>query len=479
MIAASSHLGTSDLATSNLSTSYLAADATAPLTTAGPAQLVIAALVGIAAIVALIVWGKLHPFLSLMLGSAVLALVAGIGLTDTFTAFTKGVGSTVGGTGVLIALGAIIGMLLVKSGGADAIVEGFLDRTTAGKLPWVMAALAFVIGIPLFFEVGVVLLIPVVMLAAKRARQPVILLGIPALAGLSALHGLVPPHPGPLIAIDALGANLGLTLGLGLIVAVPCVVLAGPVAGKFMARWVPIPAPDTFTAGEPVAEEDRPGVAVSLSVVLLPVVLMLLRTLVETAWAGGTGNPAHSLVMFAGTPLVALLATSLYAMWVLGMRGGRGLKEVSDLVGASFAGIAGILLIVGAGGGFKETLVASGVAGVIGDWLSGAAISPLLAAWLVAVFIRLATGSATVATITAAGIMAPIATGLDPATTALMVLAIGAGSVFFSHVNDAGFWLVKEYFGMTVPQTLKTWSLMETILSVVGLITVMLLGLVV
>lgn len=466
-------------ATSLSATSYLAADATAPLTSAGPAQLVIAALVGIAAIVVLIVWGKLHPFLSLMLGSAVLALVAGIGLTDTFTAFTKGVGSTVGGTGVLIALGAIIGMLLVKSGGADAIVEGFLDRTTAGKLPWVMAALAFVIGIPLFFEVGVVLLIPVVMLAAKRARQPVILLGIPALAGLSALHGLVPPHPGPLIAIDALGANLGLTLGLGLIVAVPCVVLAGPVAGKFMARWVPIPAPDTFTAGDPVAEEDRPGVAVSLSVVLLPVVLMLLRTLVETAWAGGAGNPAHSLVMFAGTPLVALLATSLYAMWVLGMRGGRGLKEVSDLVGASFAGIAGILLIVGAGGGFKETLVASGVAGVIGDWLSGAAISPLLAAWLVAVFIRLATGSATVATITAAGIMAPIATGLDPVTTALMVLAIGAGSVFFSHVNDAGFWLVKEYFGMTVPQTLKTWSLMETILSVVGLVTVMLLGLVV
>ena len=233
----------------NTATMLLAADE--PLTTAGPTQLIIAALVGIAAIVALIVWGKIHPFLALMLGSAVLALTAGIALTDTFTAFTAGVGSTVGGTGVLIALGAIIGTLLVKSGGADAIVEGFLHRTTPQKLPWVMAALAFIIGIPLFFEVGVVLLIPVVMLAAKRARQPVILLGIPALAGLSALHGLVPPHPGPLIAIDALGANLGLTLGLGLIVAV------------------------------------------SLSVVLLPVVLMLLRTLVETVWADGAGNAVH------------------------------------------------------------------------------------------------------------------------------------------------------------------------------------------
>ncbi|KGF18343.1 GntP family permease [Corynebacterium freneyi] len=461
----------------NTATMLLAADE--PLTTAGPTQLITAALIGIAAIVALIVWGKVHPFLALMLGSAVLALTAGIALTDTFTAFTAGVGSTVGGTGVLIALGAIIGTLLVKSGGADAIVEGFLHRTTPQKLPWVMAALAFIIGIPLFFEVGVVLLIPVVMLAAKRARQPVILLGIPALAGLSALHGLVPPHPGPLIAIDALGANLGVTLGLGLIVAVPCVILAGPVSAKFMAKWVPIEAPDTFTTGEPVPEEHRPGVAVSLSVVLLPVVLMLLRTLVETVWAGGAGNAFHGLLMFLGSPLVALLVTSLYAMAVLGLRGGRGLKEVSDLVGASFAGIAGILLIVGAGGGFKETLVESGVADVIGDWLDGAAISPLLAAWLVAVFIRLATGSATVATITAAGIMSPIAAGLDPVTTALMVLAIGAGSVFFSHVNDAGFWLVKEYFGMTVPQTLKTWSLMETILSVVGLVSVLLLGLVV
>lgn len=235
----------------NTATMLLAADE--PLTTAGPPQLITAALVGIAAIVALIVWGKVHPILALMLVLAVLALTAGIALTDTFTSFTVGVGSTVGGTGVLIALGAIIGTLLVKSGGAGAIVEGFLHRTTPQKLPWVMAVPAFIIGIPLFFEVGVVLL----------------------------------------IAIDALGANLGATLGLGLIVAVPCVILAGPVSAKLMAKWVPIEAPDTFTTGEPVPEEHRPGVAVSLSVVLLPVVLMLLRTFVETVWADGEGNAVH------------------------------------------------------------------------------------------------------------------------------------------------------------------------------------------
>ncbi|MDO5731159.1 GntT/GntP/DsdX family permease [Corynebacterium sphenisci] len=454
----------------------IAAAAQAPLTTAGPAQLVTAALIGIAAIIVLIVWARLHPFLSLMVGSAVLALAAGIAPVDAFTAFTAGLGDTVGGVGVLIALGAIIGTLLVKSGGADAIVDAFLARTGERALPWAMAGLAFVIGIPLFFEVGVVLLIPVVMLVAARVGKPVVLLGIPALAGLSALHGLVPPHPGPLIAIDALGADLGLTLGLGLLVSVPVVVIAGPLSAKVMARWVPIGAPATFTAGEPIPAERRPGVGVALSVVLLPVALMLARTIAETTGAGG---PVGAALDILGSPLVALLITTFVAMAALGLRDGRDLAAVSDLVGSSFAPVAGILLIVGAGGGFKQTLVDSGVAEVVASWIEGAPLSPLVAGWLVAVAIRLATGSATVATITAAGIMAPIAPGLDPAQQALLVLAIGCGSVFLSHVNDAGFWLVKEYFGMTVPQTFKTWSLMETILSVTGLVVVLAVGLVV
>jgi len=445
---------------------------------AGTAQLVIAAIVSIVVIVALIVWVHMHPFFALMLGSAVMAVAANMGFESSFTSFTAGLGDTLSGVGVLIALGAVIGRFLTQSGAADEIVDTIVGATPARRLPWAMAAAAFVIGIPLFFEVGVVLLIPIVMMVAKRARQPVIRVGIPALAGLSALHGLVPPHPGPLIAIDALGANIGQTLGFGLIVAVPTVIVAGPVLARPMATWVPIQAPETFSApdaGTPSTR--RPSFGVALSVVLMPVVLMLLRTLVET-----TGNEDAlwgQILYWIGTPLQALLITCLYAMVVLGLSVGLDLRRVGDLTGSAFGPVAGILLIVGAGGGFKQTLVDSGVGGVIGQGIASSGIPILIAGWLVAVLIRVATGSATVATVTASGIMAPLAAGLPSGEVALLVLAVGAGSLFLSHVNDAGFWLVKEYFGMTVGQTFKTWSLMECAVSVMGLLGVLVLGIVV
>ncbi|AHW65606.1 Gluconate permease [Corynebacterium glyciniphilum AJ 3170] len=457
----------------------LAADAESA-GTADDTQLVVAAVIGIALIIGLIVWAKLNPFLSLMIGSAVLALVAGTPLVEAFGSFTEGFGGTVGDVGVLIALGAVIGQFLVKSGAADSIVDAFLDRTAPGLRPWVIAGLAMLLGIPLFFEVGIVLLIPVVMLAARRSQLPVMLLGIPALAGLSALHALVPPHPGPLIAVDALGANLGLTLALGLLVSVPVVAIAGPLSAKVMARWVPIEAP-TAISGQDITENtgsDRPSVGRGLAVVLLPVVMMLSRTVVESLQVS-EDSVVYKTFEFLGEPIVALLATVLLAMFFLGFGVGRTRQEVSDQIGGAFGPIAGVILIVGAGGGFKQTLVNTGVADVVGEWVQSAPVSPLIAGWLVAVFIRLATGSATVATVTAAGIMAPVAAGMGSTEVALMVLAIGAGSVFFSHVNDAGFWLVKEYFGMTVPQTLKTWSLMETVLSVVALGVVLLVHLVI
>lgn len=464
----------------------LAQDATQVLaqdaTTASDGQLVVAALVAIALIVALIVWAKLNPFLALMIGSVVLALVAGIPLVDSFVSFTAGFGGTIGSVGVLIALGAVIGQFLVKSGAADSIVDAFLDRTAPALRPWVIAGLAMLLGIPLFFEVGIVLLIPVVMLAARRSQLPVMVLGIPALAGLSALHALVPPHPGPLIAVDALNANLGLSLALGLLVSVPVVAIAGPLSAKLMARWVPIPAPTTIS-GQDITELSstegpKPSVGRGLTVVLLPVVMMLSRTLVESLQIS-EDSAVFTTFEFLGEPIVALLATVLLAMYFLGFGIGRTRQEVSDQVGSAFGPIAGVILIVGAGGGFKETLVDTGVVDVVGQWVQDGPVSPLVAGWLVAVFIRLATGSATVATVTAAGIMAPVVTDMGSVEVALMVLAIGAGSVFFSHVNDAGFWLVKEYFGMTVPQTLKTWSLMETVLSVVALGVVLLLNLII
>src|SRR3954454_15480731 len=473
--------------------------------------LVVAALLGIATVVVLITVLKVHPFLALILGSAVLGVFAGVAVSDIVSSFTAGVGSTVGSVGLLIALGAMIGGLLTASGGADEVVRRIVDRVSPRALPWAMGGVAALIGIPLFFEIGVVLLIPIVLLVAHRSNQPVLRVGIPALAGLSVLHGFIPPHPGPLVAISSLHASLGLVLLFGLILAIPCVILAGPVFGSLISRRLPVATPpvlvgaavgaavggretgttgtgasdgadrDLGDTGDPARPAEgarrQPGFGATVATVLLPVVLMLLGAIGELTLDEGTTLRSISNVL--GTPVIALLIGVIVAMFTLGTAVGFGRQKISDITGGSLPAIAGILLIVAAGGGFKQLLVDSGISGLIADAAEGSNFSPLVLGWLVAVGIRLATGSATVATITAAGIVAPLAADLDRPTTALLALAVGAGSLFFSHVNDAGFWLVKEYFGMTVGETIKSWSVMETIISVVGLIGVLLLSAVV
>ncbi|NMM96985.1 gluconate transporter [Bifidobacterium sp. DSM 109960] len=440
-------------------------------------QLITAAIAGILTIVLLIAVVKLHPFISLMVGSFIMAICAGVPYDKAFSSFTTGAGSTFSGVGLLVAFGAIIGTILFASGGADVIVDTIMSKTPMKLLPWAMALIAFTVGIPMFFEVGVVILIPVVLFAARRAKMPVMLIAIPALAGLSTLHAFIPPHPGPLAAIDSIHANLGLTLGLGLLVAIPTVIISGPLLGKVMARWVPIMAPEQSAAeNAEQSPEHRPTFAQAITVILCPVVLMLAASVVDLT---GQSKTAWGRVLaFIGTPLTALFITSVLAMVLLGFMQHSTRDAVNGMVGKSFGTVAGIVFIVAAGGGFKQTLVDSGISDVIANSITESAMNPLIAGWIVAVLIRLATGSATVATVTAAGIMAPLAANLSPVQLALLVLAIGAGSVFFSHLNDAGFWLVKEYFGMTVGQTLKTWSLMETVLSVVGLGCVMLLSLI-
>jgi gluconate:H+ symporter, GntP family len=488
----------------------LAAD---PITHAGTGQLVLAAVLGIAAVVVLIAWAKWHPFLALIMGSAVLGLVAGASPGATVTSFTTGLGSTVGSVGLLIALGSMIGALLAESGGADGIVGRIVAGVSGSVLPWAMAGVAALIGLPLFFEVGVVLLVPIVLLAARRTDIPLLKIGIPALAGLSVLHGLVPPHPGPLVAIASLNADLGLTLLFGLICAIPTVIIAGPVFGNFIAKRVHVATPsllassrETVPAGGaghagPAGESDLvdrddlgnagaqgprepiepelppgrryPGFWPAVLTVLLPIVLMLADGIAKLTL--DKDNQVRVVLDVLGNPPVALLLGLLLAMWTLGARAGFDRAGTSAVIGGALPPIAGILLIVAAGGGFKQVLVDSGVGNVVADAAKDANMSALLLGYLVAVGIRLATGSATVATITAAGIVAPLAAGLDKPTVALLALAIGAGSLFFSHVNDAGFWLVKEYFGMTVGQTIKTWSVMETIISVVGFACVLIL----
>ncbi|WP_182880801.1 MULTISPECIES: gluconate:H+ symporter [unclassified Microbispora] len=444
-------------------------------------RLILAALAGIAVIVLLITKLRAHPFLALAIGSGTLGLVAGMAPQKLIDSFSAGLGSTVAGVGVLIALGAMLGKLLADSGGADEIVDGILRRTGDRALPWAMTLIAVLIGLPMFFEIGLVLLIPVILLVARRSSRPLLLIAVPALAGLSVLHGLVPPHPGPLVAIDTLKADLGLTLGLGLLVAIPTVIVAGPLFARFAARWVEPAPPERLereqTPGPGDGERGRPSFGVTVATILLPVVLMLGRAVAEIVMP--EGDAVRTALEVLGTPLIALLIAVIVAMFTLGRPAGLGRGGVSSTIADSLPPIAGILLIVGAGGGFKQTLVDSGVGKVIGEAAQGANVPVLVLGWLIAVGIRLATGSATVATISAAGIAAPLAAGLSPAHVALLVLAIGAGSLFFSHVNDAGFWLVKEYLGMSVGQTIRTWSIMETIISVVAFCCVLLLGLVV
>jgi gluconate:H+ symporter, GntP family len=503
-------------------------------------SLVIWALVAIAVVVVLITAFKVHPFIALILGSGVVGLGAGLPTGDVIKNFESGFGSTLGGVGILVALGTMLGKLLADSGGADRIVDTIVSRSRPRGLPWAMALIAMIVGIPLFFEVGVVLLIPVIFLVARRASASVIRVGIPALAGLSVMHGLVPPHPGPLIAIQALNADLGQTLFYGLIIAIPTVAIAGPIYGGWIGQRVhPVPPPRLVAelTGEPVpgpgaearrssgdatdadpvrahgtgagparaddvdpvrpdadavrttaapsttvsttsaGEVTRPAFATALLTVLLPVILMLGKTLADVLLDKDTR--LRSVLDFVGDPFMALLLAVLVAMFTLGYLRGFSTTRVGELLGASLLPIAGIVMIIGAGGGFKQTLVAIGIGDAVGKAAAASGISVLLLGWLIAVGIRLATGSATVATVTAAGLMAPLVTQLHDVNAPLLALAIGSGSLFLSHVNDAGFWLVKEYFGMTVGQTFKTWSAMETIISVVSIVLILVADLVV
>ncbi|MFE2770447.1 gluconate:H+ symporter, partial [Streptomyces albidoflavus] len=420
-----------------LSVEMLAADAAEPITSAGNAQLGIAVLAGIAVIVLLITKFKVHAFLALTIGSLALGAFAGAPLDKAITSFTAGLGSTVAGVGVLIALGAILGKLLADSGGADQIVDTILAKASGRAMPWAMVLIASVIGLPLFFEVGIVLLIPVVLMVAKRGNYSLMKIGIPALAGLSVMHGLIPPHPGPLVAIDAIGANLGITLALGVLVAIPTVIIAGPVFGKYAARWVDVPAPEKMIPQRATEETDRrPSFGATLATVLLPVVLMLAKALVDIV----VDNPESGVQRVfdvIGSPMIALLAAVIVGMFTLGRAAGFTKGRLSTTVEKSLAPIAGVLLIVGAGGGFKQTLIDVGIGQMILDFSESWAIPTLLLAWLIAVAIRLATGSATVATISAAGLVAPLAADMSSSHMALLVLAIGAGSLFFSHVTAA------------------------------------------
>lgn len=422
---------------------------------------------------------KLNAFVALILASLFMGLCAGMPLSAIGRSVQDGVGSILGSVAIVIGLGTVLGKMLAESGGAQVVATTMIGWMGARRLPWAMLAVALVVGLPVFFSVGLVLLVPILLTVTRQAGVPLLALAVPLLAGLSAAHGLVPPHPGPIVAIGILGADVGLTLVYSLIVALPAAIVAGPILGRWLALRLPVRASgelaDQFS--ERREEVAPPGVAVTLATILLPVGLMLLATIVDLSRP--VEDPVRQWADFVGHPVVALLAAVLLSFYTFGAARGFSRARIASFVNDCLGPVASVLLVVGAGGGFNRVLIDSGAGQAIAG-LAGSSHVPLLVlGWLVAAALRIATGSATVAISTAAGIVAPMAAAAPDVNVELLVLAMGAGSLILSHVNDGGFWLVKEYLNLSVAETLRSWTVMETVLAVVALGSVLVLDLLV
>ncbi|MEP6509419.1 MAG: gluconate:H+ symporter, partial [Gemmatimonadales bacterium] len=407
-------------------------------------RLLIYALGAVIALIVLIARFKLHPFIALILVSLAMGVAAGMPLAAAIKAFQDGVGNTLAFIAVVVGLGTMLGKLMAESGAATRIATTMIGVFGERRVHWAIMIVAFIVGIPVFFQVGFVLLVPLVFTIARRTGASLIKIGLSLVAGLSVVHGMLPPHPAAMLAVNAYNADIGKTILLGLLVGLPTAALAGPIFATWIAPRIVLP-PDNPLADQLGAESTReaPSFGISIFTVLIPVILMLLSS-ASDVFLGEAGN-ARSALHFVGHPIVALLLALLFSFWSLGRARRFTKEEVQKFSNDCLAPTATILLVIGAGGGFNSVLVQSGVGRAIAAVAAGSHISPLLLAWIVAALIRVATGSATVAMTTAAGIVAPIALATPGTSAELLVLATGAGSLVLSHVNDAGFWLIKEF----------------------------------
>jgi GntP family gluconate:H+ symporter len=440
------------------------------------AALLSLALAAVIALILLIARFKLHPFIALVVVSLAMGLAARMSPLDAVKAFQDGVGNTLGFIAIVVALGTMLGKMMAESGAATRIATTLIAMFGERRVHWAIMVVAFIVGIPVFFQVGFVLLIPLVFTIARRTGMSLVKIGIPLVAGLSVVHGMLPPHPAAMLADTAYNADVGLTILYGLLVGIPTAALAGPIFATWIAPRIELP-PDNPLARQLEGESvpNMPGFGISLFTVLVPVILMLLSSAADLVLPAG--SPTRSFLHFVGNPIVALLLALLYSFWSLARPRHFTKEELMKFCNDCLGPTATILLVIGAGGGFNQVLISSGVGAAIAGVAIGSHASPLNLAWIVSGLIRVATGSATVAMTTAAGIVAPIAIATPGTSAELLVLATGAGALILSHVNDAGFWLVKEFFGMTVPQTLKTWTVAETIIGVAGLLFTLLLAL--
>jgi gluconate transporter len=379
-------------------------------------------------------------------------------------AYETGVGAVLGHLIGILALGTILGKMMSDSGAGMQVADFFINKFGVKNLPWAMLLSGFIIGIPVFFEVGLVILLPLVISIRKSTKVNILLIGIPVLAGLSIVHGLVPPHPGAMTAIGIYNANMGQVLLYSLIIAFPTAVIAGPLFAKWIhKRVIPVGEPELIRVE--TKSSGLPGTGVSFFIILLPVLLMVLTVVAPYLPLPGS---IEKFLLFIGSPVIALLISCFAAYYFLGYRQGMDKSLIKKLTEECLLPLASIILIIGAGGGFKQILIDSGVGTAIASMSEEISLSPIVLAFLVAGLIRIATGSATVALTTAAGIVSPVVANMTGVNLELLVIATGAGSLMFSHVNDAGFWLVKEYMGLTVKETFKTWTVMETLLSFIA-----------
>lgn len=428
-------------------------------------------LICIIALILLITWGKVNAFIAFLIVSICAGLALGIPLNKVSESVQKGIGDTLGSLVIIICLGAMLGKLVAESGAAEKITSVLADVFGKKYIQWALMVTGFIVGIPLFYNVGFVLLVPLIFSVVYQYKLPAVYVGLPMLAALSVTHGFLPPHPSPAALVAQFHANMGVTLLYGLVIAIPTIIVAGPLFARTLKNIKSQPL-ETFKPKN-IADSRLPGAANSFITSLFPVMMLIATTILS--FTVSKDSPAYQYIVFFGDPVIVMLLSLIVATYTLGISAGTPVKTIMKTYADSVADIAVILLIISGAGALKQVFADSGVSDQIGSMLMGFNIHPLLLAWLIAAVIRVCLGSATIAGLTTAGIVAPlmVQSHVDPN---LMVLSIGAGSLLFSHVNDSGFWLFKEYFNLSVKDTIRSWSMMETIVGVMGLIGVMILN---
>ncbi len=428
-------------------------------------------IVGILILFLLIARFKLNAFIAFILVSLFVGIAEGMEPVQVVGSIQKGIGNILGFLVLILGLGAMLGKLVAESGAAQRITTKLVEKFGKKNIQWAVVLTGFIVGIPMFYSVGFVILIPLVFTIAAATGLPLIYVGLPMLASLSVTHGYLPPHPAPTAIAATFNADIGKTLFYGIIVAIPAIIVAGPLLSRAMKNIKATPI-EGFVSSKVLSDDEMPGTAISIFTALLPVILMAIAALADFFLP--LESSLKTLLVFMGNPVMAMLISVLVAIYTLGLARGKNMKEVSETLGSAVSGITMVLLIIAGAGALKQVLIDTGVSEYIGEILNGSSISPLILAWLIATIIRVCVGSATVAGLTAAGIVLPLIDGTS-VSAELMVLAIGSGSLMLSHVNDSGFWLYKEYFNLSIKDTLKSWTVMETTVGVMGLIGVLVL----